>query len=85
MGMGEREDYLATRLIDDKFIALNKKNELTTWSIATGKVRHEWKLSDNEPAYDYSDFEIYQYRDGHQVFQREWFTKILLMSKKPVS
>jgi hypothetical protein len=35
--MQERDQYLATRVIDDKFIALDKRNVLSAWSIATGK------------------------------------------------
>jgi len=42
--MSDRDDYLATRVIDDKFIALSKKNVLTTWSITTGKLISEVRL-----------------------------------------
>ena len=48
MGMGERKDYLATKIIDDKFIALDKKNNLTTWNVLSGKVREGFNLSENE-------------------------------------
>lgn len=30
--------YLATKVIKDKFIALNNKNRIITWSILTGKL-----------------------------------------------
>ena len=55
--MSEREDYLATRVIDDKFIALSKKNTLTTWNITTGKMISEVKVEK-----DYSKWEIYSYK-----------------------
>lgn len=48
IGMSKRESYIATRVIDDKFIALSKKNQLTTWGTLNGKVRMEWNLSSNE-------------------------------------
>jgi hypothetical protein len=41
VGMGNREDYLATKVIKDKFIALNKKNDLSVWNIVTGKFATE--------------------------------------------
>lgn len=84
MGMDERDTYLATRIIDDKLIALGTDNSLTTWSTLTGKVRQECNIkNDNEQ--DYSNFEIYMYNEDHLVFQREWFSKILLMSKDPIT
>ena len=46
MGMRERDLYISTRVIDDKFIALDRNNHLTTWSTLNGKVRMEWDLSD---------------------------------------
>jgi hypothetical protein len=63
MGMGEREDYLVTRVIDDKFIALDKRNNLTTWSTLTGKVKEELNIFDpSDPSSDYQNFEIFTYR-----------------------
>lgn len=44
MGMGERESYLATRVIDDRFVALDNKNHITTWSTLSGKVVNEVDL-----------------------------------------
>jgi len=44
MGMGERENYLATRVVDDKFIGLDNTNHLTTWDIMTGKVLKEMNV-----------------------------------------
>jgi 23S rRNA A1618 N6-methylase RlmF len=45
--MEKRIDYLATRTINDRFIALSRKNTLTTWSILNGKFRMEWELNYN--------------------------------------
>lgn len=85
IGMSKREAYLATRVIDDKFIALSKKNQITTWGTLNGKVRMEWNLSNNESlAQDFSGYEIFRYSDSHLVYDREWSSKILLKSIEPV-
>jgi hypothetical protein len=44
IGMGQRETYLATKLIKDKFIALDDKNYIFTWSSVTGKLLSVHKL-----------------------------------------
>ena len=38
IGMAARKDYLATKVIKDKFIALDYKNYLYCWSVTTGKL-----------------------------------------------
>jgi hypothetical protein len=69
--MKERDDYLATRIIDDKFIALSKKNTLTTWCIANGKMISEVKLDSN--VQDFSKWELYRYnREKHVAYKQEW-------------
>ncbi len=82
--MNDRGSYLATKLMDDKFIALSKKNQLTTWSVLNGKIRMEWNLDDNEQVQDFSGYEIFKYNNKHQVYNREWYSRILIKSKKPV-
>lgn len=37
-----------------------------------------------EDGLDYSEFNIYQQNEDHFVYNREWFSKVLLMSKEPV-
>lgn len=51
IGMGKRDTYLATKVIKDKFIALNKDNYLFCWSVVTGKLLSSSKLSEGK---DYS-------------------------------
>lgn len=46
MGMLDRNQYLATKKMKDKFIALDKRNVLTTWSAVTGKLETVHKLKD---------------------------------------
>ena len=44
IGMGPRESYLATKMINDKFIALDNRNCLFCWSVVTGKLLSTKKL-----------------------------------------
>jgi hypothetical protein len=81
IGMEKRTNYMATRVIDDKFITLDRKNHLRTWGVLNGKIRMEWNLSANKTGQDYSNFEIYKYSDLDPVYNREWYSKILIKSK----
>lgn len=38
IGMSKRNDYLVTKSIKDKFVALDCKNNVFCWSIITGKL-----------------------------------------------
>jgi hypothetical protein len=38
IGMANRKDYLATKVIKDKFVALDYKNYIYSWSVVTGKL-----------------------------------------------
>lgn len=61
-----RDDYLVTKVIGDRFIALSNKNLLTTWSILTGKMIccvNEFKGNQ-----DYTNFEIYRYGPQHVAY-----------------
>jgi hypothetical protein len=82
VGMDERDQYLATKVIDDKFVALNRNNRLTTWSILTGKVL-EPHFNIEKEGVDYSDFEVYSFSEYHLAYYQDWATKVLLKSKTP--
>ena len=56
IGMSNREDYLATKVVNDKFIALDIENTIYCWSVVTGKLLSNYPLSDDK---DYSGFEIF--------------------------
>jgi len=43
----------------DKFIALDKRNILTTWNAVTGKLENVHKLKD----VDLSQYDIFSYED----------------------
>lgn len=69
MGMLDRKLYIACKKIKDKFIALDKRNILTTWSILTGKIETQHKLVD----VDLSSYDIYAYEDIDVTYKREWY------------
>jgi hypothetical protein len=54
--MDLRQNYLATKMIKDKFIALDNQNNLFCWNIVTGKL-----LSVNRiySGVKYSEFEVF--------------------------
>ena len=80
MGMHERDFYLTTRVIDDKFIALDRTNQMTTWNIVTGKVDFQWPRRSINEDNDYSGFDIYKYGANDHAYEREWYSKTLLIS-----
>lgn len=80
MGMQKRSNYLVTKVIKDKFIALNNKNRLITWSILTGKLIY----TQNKLPQDYSNYEVYKFKETDSVYSKNWYNKILIKSKTPV-
>jgi len=69
MGMGERSDYLVTRVIEDKFIALDKNNFITTWSTMTGtQVGESIKVEiEDDDETDFSQYEIFTYNTDKKI------------------
>jgi hypothetical protein len=78
MGMLNRESYVATKKIKDRFIALNKKNELSTWNIMTGKLESTHKLTN----FDISDYEIYSYEAQDISYKMNWCNSKILLKQK---
>ena len=58
IGMGNRSNYLATRVLKDRFVCLDKKNVMTTWGILTGKKISQWNIK-KKCEQDYSNYEIF--------------------------
>lgn len=58
--MKQRKNYLAARMLNNKFIALNEGNHLFTWDILSGKLMMEWDLGFNDTNQDYSNYCIYK-------------------------
>ncbi|CDW83568.1 wd-40 repeat protein [Stylonychia lemnae] len=77
MGMLKRDKYLAAKKINDRFIALDIRNRLTTWDAVTGKL-----INVHQREEDFTDFEIFKstindttFKMGHQ------YSQVLLISK----
>jgi hypothetical protein len=80
--MNNRESYLATKVIKDKFIALDTNNDLFCWNVVTGKLLCVNKIANGR---DYSNFKVFKNTKGESedhTYNREWYSKILLMSKE---
>ena len=84
IGMEKRTNYLAARVIDDKFVTLDKLNHMRTWGVLTGKIRMEWNLSANKTGQDYSNYDVFMFNEDNVTYTREWFNKILIKSKEPI-
>eukprot|EP00347_Sterkiella_histriomuscorum_P009906 403339425 len=80
IGMGRREEYLATKVIKDKFMALDKKSNIYCWSNITCKLVNSHRLPHRQ---SYADFVIYESQKGDPTYHREWYQKILIMKNKP--
>jgi len=79
IGMNKRDTYLATKVIKDKFLALDNKNNLFCWNVATGKLLEVNKLPAKQ---DYSSYKVFTgSRDNVDdvEYKREWYNKILLV------
>lgn len=78
--MDSRDSYLATKVIKDKFIALGKNNDLYCWNVVTGKLLCVNKIANGK---DYSSFSVFKNTKDESedhTYNREWYSKILLMS-----
>ena len=69
MGMLNRDQYLATKKMKDKFIALDKRNILTTWSAVTGKLEQVHQLQD----VDLSTYDVYSYEKQDITYSMDWY------------
>lgn len=76
-GIHQKNNYLAYRVYKDKYIALGKDNVLYTWSLVSGKLLYQHRLSDN---YDYSQYKRVEDDEGDVKMR----SKVLLQSKYKV-
>ena len=87
IGMKDRINYIATRVIEGRFIALSNKGKLYSWDLITGKLITD---SGHAPSFkQYKDFEIYAWKDDDEdfvdtVYKKEWYPKILLKKRTPI-
>lgn len=78
IGMGRRDEYIVTKVIKDKFFALDKKGCLFCWSNISGKLLSTVRLSHRQ---NYQDFRIYEAQKGDKTYHREWYSKVLVYKK----
>ncbi len=81
IGHTSRDPILVQKVMKDKFIALSKKGDLTTWSIATGKLLEKHKIRDD---INWKDFSIYQSDKDDFTHKNEFKNKVLLYNKTPI-
>ena len=86
--MKDRNTFIATRVIDGKFVALSNKGKIYSWDMITGKLL----IDQNKiPSYKlYKDYELYTWTDEDEdktdtVYKKEWYNKILLRKKLPIA
>lgn len=77
MGILDKEEYLAYKVINDRYIALSKEHVLYSWSLISGKLVSTFKLPDR---YNYDDYEIIE-DDSSNLKMRDRF---LLKSKEDI-
>jgi hypothetical protein len=88
MGMKDRKNYLATKVMNGRFIALSKKGKIYIWDQITGLLMREEMIE--LPKYkEFTNFELYTWTDPDlgitdTVYKKEWYSKILIRSKDPL-
>ena len=63
IGMKLREEYIAAKMVKDWFIALDKENNLSTWSLLTGKLLNQINIAEFDRDLDFSEYDLYAYDD----------------------
>jgi len=84
--MCNKDNYLVMKRIDNQFIALDKKNELTVWCMKTGAMIHR-HIDVPKNIIDSSEYEVYG-RNNKQpeqdYYSKGLFSYSLLYKKIPV-
>jgi hypothetical protein len=81
IGMLNRSEYIISKKINDKFIVVDRKNNIQTWSIITGKLLTQYKLE----GYDFTTYDIFASDPSDNSYKRGWYNSIsLLINKTPI-
>jgi hypothetical protein len=78
IGMRPRKEYLGFRKYQDKIMALDKRGNITTWNVLTGKVDPKSRLTESmiiakkslEP---FNNYEIYRNGPNDITYRSEWY------------
>ena len=68
VGMSQKQQYLIWREKHGFFTALNRENELQTWSLVTGKLLYTIPLEE-----DNSDYTVYRADPNDQTYIRNYY------------
>mmetsp|Transcript_20452 Transcript_20452/g.27641 ORF Transcript_20452/g.27641 Transcript_20452/m.27641 type:complete len:167 (+) Transcript_20452:344-844(+) len=90
IGMGNKHEYLCLREKKGFFTALNRKGELSTWSILTGKLLYSLKMLGDASGSVLDEYEQYKSNANDITYTRktynmEKFSLTLLKTIKPVT
>ena len=89
--MRPRKEYLSFRKFKDKFMALDKKGNITTWSVLTGKIDPRSAtlngLGQQSQLESFADYEIFRNNKEDNTYRSEWYQKntLLINLKNPVN
>ena len=75
-GMQKRDSYVGFKKDKDIFIALDKHDRLTTWSLCTGKVKSQFKLK--APIID-NNFRIFSADDADISYKVDFYMPRILL------
>ena len=67
--MKDREKYVGIIRDKDKIIALDKKNQITSWDMCTGKVLSQFKL---KKEYVTPEYKIYSCDGSDITYKTDW-------------
>jgi hypothetical protein len=77
IGMRPRKEYLSFRKFKDKFMALDKKGNITTWNVLTGKIDPRSNalsgLENKSQLEPFGEYEIFRNNKEDNTYRSEWY------------
>jgi hypothetical protein len=75
--MRPRKEYLSFRKFKDKFMALDKKGNITTWNVLTGKIDPRSNalsgLENKSQLEPFGEYEIFRNNKEDNTYRSEWY------------
>jgi hypothetical protein len=76
--MRPRKEYLSFRKFNDKFMALDKRGNITMWSVLTGKVDPRSNIThsmmeEKKKIEPFKDYEIFKNGPEDLTYRSEWY------------
>ena len=90
IGMGNKHEYLMWREKRGFFTALNRKGDLQTWSILTGKLMYSLKMTEDASGMILDNYELFKSNANDITYTRRTYnfedcSLTLLKSMKPLN